>query len=145
MCGIFGLITDDLNLENARLSLETLKHRGPNQWGEYRRNGLYLGHRRLSILDLSENARQPMISEDQDVVITVNGEIYNFREIRNELKQKYKFKSESDSEVILHGYKHYGIEGLLERIDGMFAFCIYDKKKQKIFLIRDRVGIKPLF
>jgi asparagine synthase (glutamine-hydrolysing) len=145
MCGIFGLITDELNLENARLSLETLKHRGPDQWGEYRGNGLYLGHRRLSILDLSENGRQPMMSEDQDVVITVNGEIYNFREIRNELKQKYNFRSESDSEVILHGYKQYGIDGLLERIDGMFAFCIYDKKKGKVYLVRDRVGIKPLF
>ena len=139
------MITDDLNLENARLSLETLKHRGPDQWGEYHENGLYLGHRRLSILDLSENGRQPMMTEDQDVVITVNGEIYNFREIRNELKQNYNFNSESDSEVILHGYKHYGINGLLERIDGMFAFCIYDKKKGKVYLVRDRVGIKPLF
>jgi asparagine synthase (glutamine-hydrolysing) len=145
MCGIFGLITDELNLENARLSLETLKHRGPDQWGEFIDKGLYLGHRRLSILDLSENGRQPMINEEQDVVITVNGEIYNFMEIRNELKQKYNFRSESDSEVILHGYKQYGIDGLLERIDGMFAFCIYDKKKGKVYLVRDRVGIKPLF
>ena len=145
MCGIFGLITENLNIERARLSLDTLKHRGPDQWGEYIEIELYLGHRRLSIIDLSENGRQPMISEDGNVIITVNGEIYNYREIRNELKQIYNFRSESDSEVILHGYRHFGINGLLERIDGMFAFCIYDKKKQKIFLVRDRAGIKPLF
>jgi asparagine synthase (glutamine-hydrolysing) len=145
VCGIFGLIDKDLNAEKARLSLETLRHRGPDQWGEYIDNGLYLGHRRLSILDLSENGRQPMMNAEGDVVITVNGEIYNFNEIRNELKQKFNFKSECDSEVILHGYKEYGISGLLERIDGMFAFCIYDKKLGTVFLVRDRVGIKPLF
>lgn len=145
MCGIFGVIEKDLNLEKARLSLNTLKHRGPDQWGEYIEKGLYLGHRRLSIIDLSDNGKQPMINKEQDVIITVNGEIYNFREIRNELKQKYNFRSESDSEVILHGYKHFGLEGLLERIDGMYAFCIYDKRKEKVFLVRDRVGIKPLY
>jgi asparagine synthase (glutamine-hydrolysing) len=145
MCGIFGLITEDLNIERARLSLDTLLHRGPDQWGEYNENRVYLGHRRLSIIDLSKNGRQPMISEDGDVIITVNGEIYNYREIRNELKQNYNFRSESDSEVILHGYRHFGIDGLLGRIDGMFAICIYDKKLGKVFLARDRAGIKPLF
>jgi asparagine synthase (glutamine-hydrolysing) len=145
MCGIFGLVTDDLNIERARLSLDTLKHRGPDQWGEYIENRVYLGHRRLSIIDLSENGRQPMISDDGNVIITVNGEIYNYREIRNELKQNYNFRSESDSEVILHGYRHFGIDGLLGRIDGMFAICIYDKKLGKVFLARDRAGIKPLF
>lgn len=145
MCGIFGLITEDLNIEKARLSLDTLKHRGPDQWGEYIENKLYIGHRRLSIIDLSENARQPLISEDGNVIVTVNGEIYNYRSIRNEIKQNYNFKSESDSEVILHGYRYFGLEGLLERIDGMFAICIYDKNIGKVFLVRDRVGIKPLF
>lgn len=145
MCGIFGLVSEEINREKAKLSLDTMRHRGPDQWGEYIDKGLYLGHRRLSILDLSENARQPMMDEEGDVVITVNGEIYNFPEIRNELKKKYKFRSESDSEVILHGYKHFGIDGLLERIDGMFAICIYDKKAGKVFLMRDRAGIKPLY
>ncbi len=145
MCGIFGLIDKEFNLQNARLSLETLKHRGPDQWGEIVEKQLYLGHRRLSILDLSESGRQPMISKDGDIIITINGEIYNYKKIREDLKRKYNFLSESDSEIILHGYKEYGIEGLIERIDGMFAFCIYDKKKGKIFLVRDRVGIKPLF
>jgi asparagine synthase (glutamine-hydrolysing) len=145
MCGIFGLVSERTDIEKARLSLNTLKHRGPDQWGEYIDKGIYLGHRRLSIIDLSENARQPMLDDEGDVVITVNGEIYNYRKIRDDLKKIYKFRSESDSEVILHGYKHFGIDGLLERIDGMFAISIYDKKAGKVFLVRDRAGIKPLF
>lgn len=145
MCGIFGLIDKDTDLEKARLSLNTLSHRGPDQWGEYFVKPVYLGHRRLSIIDLSENGRQPMQNDENDVVITVNGEIYNYKSVREELINKYHFSSDSDSEVILHGYREYGIEGLLSRIDGMFAFSIYDKKKGKLFLVRDRVGIKPLF
>jgi asparagine synthase (glutamine-hydrolysing) len=145
MCGIFGVVSDKLDLGLARHSLDKLIHRGPDQFGEYSENGLYLGHRRLSIIDLSENGKQPMTNLEQDIIVTVNGEIYNYKKIRDELKEKYNFRSESDSEVILHGYKEYGISGLLERIDGMFAFCVYDKRENKLFLVRDRAGIKPLY
>jgi asparagine synthase (glutamine-hydrolysing) len=145
MCGIFGLIASNINREKARKSLDTLAHRGPDQWGEYIDLNLYLGHRRLSILDLSDNGKQPMTDDSGDVVISVNGEIYNYLEIRKKLLDDFHFISNSDSEVILHGYKKWGIQGLLKRIDGMFAITIYDKSKQLLFLARDRVGIKPLF
>jgi asparagine synthase (glutamine-hydrolysing) len=144
MCGIFGSAEQtNINIFKNRASLETMKHRGPDQQGEIFDEMVYMGHQRLSILDLSENGRQPMVSEQ--VVITVNGEIYNFQSLKIELQNKYIFKSTSDSEVILYGYSEWGIDGLLERIDGMYSIVIYDKKKRLIFLIRDRYGIKPLY
>jgi asparagine synthase (glutamine-hydrolysing) len=146
MCGIFGCGNfRSSQVEKAREALHTLSHRGPDQWNEYINDKVYIGHRRLSIIDLSENGRQPMTNADKSVWITVNGEIYNFRELRAQLQNKYPFQSKSDSEVILHGYTEWGIQGLLDRIDGMFSIQIYDKKQQKIFLARDRVGIKPLY
>jgi len=146
MCGIFGVVGFQFNkIESARESLDTLKHRGPDQSGEYFDGRVYVGHRRLSILDLSEHGRQPMISKTNDLVISVNGEIYNFTELKNLLKEKYEFVSTSDSEVILHGYKEWGIKGLLKRIEGMYAISVYDKLKDRVFLVRDRVGIKPMY
>lgn len=146
MCGIFGFTKfKKEDLEKARDSLHTLRHRGPDQWDDYFDSEIYIGHRRLSILDLSEHGKQPMISPDGNVIITVNGEIYNFQEIKNELKYKYDFKSTSDSEVVLYGYIEWGIDKLLEKIDGMYAFSIYDKEKNELFLARDRTGIKPLY
>lgn len=144
MCGIFGYTGfNKRELERARRSLNTLSHRGPDQWGEWYGDDIYIGHRRLSIIDLSENARQPM--EDREVVIAVNGEIYNCNFLRKELEPMHEFRSLSDSEVILHGYKEWGIDKLLNKIDGMFAFCIYDKRTNRLFLVRDRFGKKPLF
>jgi asparagine synthase (glutamine-hydrolysing) len=147
MCGIFGCTECSQAAQvAARRALGTLKHRGPDQWGEKLFNdGVYLGHRRLSILDLSEQGKQPMYSEEHQVAIMVNGEIYNYQKLKLNLKDKYKFKSTSDSEVVLFGYIEWGIEGLLERIDGMYAICVYDVKEAKVFLARDRVGIKPLY
>ncbi|RJP75620.1 MAG: asparagine synthase (glutamine-hydrolyzing) [Desulfobacteraceae bacterium] len=146
MCGIFGHTeTPKKNMHKSRDALHTLTHRGPDQWGEWSNDRVYLGHRRLSILDLSENGRQPMTDRKQEVIITVNGEIYNYLQLKKELQKTYEFKSTTDSEVILYGYKKWGIQVLLEKIDGMYAFCIYDVKKQKIFLARDRAGIKPLY
>lgn len=146
MCGIFGFTNFNTSeLEKARTALNTLKHRGPDQWDDYSDDKVYMGHRRLSILDLSEHGKQPMISEDGNTIISVNGEIYNFKKIRDELSAKYHFRSTSDSEVVLHGYIEWGIDALLEKIDGMFAISIYDKKNKCIFLARDRSGIKPLF
>ena len=146
MCGIFGLTNfKEGDLEKARESLHTLEHRGPNQWDDYLDEEIYMGHRRLSILDLSENGKQPILSPDEKIIITVNGEIYNFLELKRELENKYNFNSTSDSEVILYGYIEWGIDQLLKKIDGMYAFSIYDKEKKELFLVRDRTGIKPLY
>jgi len=146
MCGIFGhtnLAPQDVF--RARDALHTLAHRGPDQWGEWLNDGIYIGHRRLSILDLSDNGRQPMMDVNEAIVIAVNGEVYNFAELRRALQKSHMFRSRSDSEVILHGYIEWGIDGLLNRIEGMYAFCIIDTIKKKCFLARDRVGIKPLY
>ncbi len=146
MCGIFGFTRFHENeLETARASLHTLHHRGPDQWNDYYDSDLYIGHQRLSILDLSEHGKQPMVSPDGNVIISVNGEIYNFLELRHQLESRYRFNSTSDSEVILYGYIEWGIDALLEKIDGMYAICIYDKTAGRLFLVRDRAGIKPLF
>lgn len=146
MCGIFGFTKfRKENLEKARESLYTLHHRGPDQWNDYFDENIYKGHQRLSILDLSVHGKQPMLSPDEKIIITVNGEIYNFLELKKELESKYTFKSTSDSEVVLYGYIEWGINKLLERIDGMYAISIYDKEKEDLFLVRDRTGIKPLY
>lgn len=146
MCGIFGCTNfKKQNLEKARESLHTLHHRGPDQWNDYFDGYIYMGHQRLSILDLSEQGKQPMLSPDKKVIITVNGEIYNFLELKKELENKYSFNSTSDSEVVLYGYIEWGIDKLLEKIDGMYAISIYDEEKEELFLARDRTGIKPLY
>jgi asparagine synthase (glutamine-hydrolysing) len=146
MCGIFGFTNfKKNNLEKARKCLHTLHHRGPDQWNDYYDENVYIGHQRLSILDLSEHGKQPMISQNKDVILTVNGEIYNFLELKHELKDNYNFISKSDSEVLLYGYLEWGIDKLLDKIDGMYAISIYDKSKDLLFLVRDRVGIKPLY
>lgn len=145
MCGIFGFTNFNKNdLKKARESLHTLEHRGPDQWNDYF-DDIYMGHQRLSILDLSEHGKQPMLSPDENVIITINGEIYNFLELKKELESKYTFKSTSDSEVILYGYTEWGIDKLLKKIDGMYAISIYDKKEDLLYLVRDRAGIKPLY
>lgn len=146
MCGIFGIINfKKSDLEKARESLHAMSHRGPDQWNDYYDDTVYIGHQRLSILDLSDHGKQPMISSDGDIIISVNGEIYNFLDLRKDLEIKYNFISRSDSEVVLYGYIEWGIDVLLEKIDGMYAISIYDKKNSIIYLARDRVGIKPLY
>lgn len=148
MCGLFGVCANNQNIQKDRASKarDVLYRRGPDQSGEWSDKTVYMGHRRLSILDLSETGRQPMVSEDAQIIILVNGEIYNFKTLREELEFKGAcFKSGSDSEVVLHGYRHWGIYTLLEKIDGMYAICIYDKEKGEILLARDRPGVKPLY
>lgn len=147
MCGLFGVIHSNGKLDPTRCegALETLNHRGPDHTGIWRDNSIFIGHKRLSIIDLSENGQQPMISSDGNVVMSINGEIYNFKSLRKELSKEFNFRGNSDSEVVLYGYIKWGIERLLKKLDGMFAFIIYDRKINKIYGARDRSGIKPLY
>ncbi|MBF0300684.1 MAG: asparagine synthase (glutamine-hydrolyzing) [Oligoflexia bacterium] len=150
MCGIFGLISRN-KLLSVDKDLNILKHRGPDSFGsiEYAsRNGQQftrLAHRRLSIIDLSEAANQPMERADLNLSVTFNGEIYNYLELRKELSNKgFSFQTTSDTEIILVGYYCYK-ERILDKLRGMFAFAIYDMNNGSVFLARDRVGKKPLY
>jgi len=125
--------------------MSTLARRGPDGQGVKVWPGAVLGHRRLAIYDLSELGAQPMLSPDGAVGITFNGAIYNFRELRAELEAAgYNFKSHTDTEVLLHGYDAWGLDKLLERIRGMFAFALWDDRTRTLSLVRDRLGVKPL-
>jgi len=124
---------------------DTLKHRGPDDAGTYLSSGVALGHRRLSILDLTPEGRQPMANEDGSVQLVFNGEIYNFAEHRLWLQERgHWFRSRTDTEVILHLYEELGV-GCLAKLKGMFAFAIWDQRRRALFLARDRLGKKPLF
>jgi asparagine synthase (glutamine-hydrolysing) len=148
MCGIAGLITkrDVLPDEGVlRRMTDLLAHRGPDGQGIWRSEGVGLGHRRLAIIDLSEQGAQPMHSVDGRYTITYNGEIYNYRDLREDLAQKGStFRSESDTEVVLEVYRHYGKE-CVKHLRGMFAFAIWDKDEKRCFIARDRAGKKPFF
>ena len=145
MCGICGIYGKNANIEVVRKMASTMLHRGPDDEGFLERPNVVLGHRRLSIIDLSEKASQPMRNEAGDIWLVFNGEIYNFQELRNELlKYGHRFNSDSDSEVIIHGYEQWG-QNCLDHLRGMFAFAIYDEKEDILFLARDRLGEKPLY
>lgn len=125
--------------------MSTLTRRGPDSEGVHAWPTAVLGHRRLAVYDLSELGAQPMLTPDGAVGIVFNGAIYNFRDLRTELEAAgYNFKSHTDTEVLLHGYDAWGLDKLLERIRGMFAFALWDDRKRTIFLVRDRLGVKPL-
>ena len=148
MCGIFGVISSNqalLDRTSNRLSLHLLDHRGPDDSGIYQDEDIFLGHTRLSILDLS-HGHQPMVSDNGRFVIVYNGEIYNYLTLRDELlKKRISLSSTSDTEVILNLYQHYGLHDTLDMIEGMFAFGIWDKLEKVLFLARDRIGEKPLY
>ena len=149
MCGIVGQIERRGIVDSARLVImrDTLEHRGPDDAGSWLSadGRVGLGHRRLSFLDLSAAGRQPMPSEDERLWLTLNGEIYNHRELRAELEARgHRFRSTCDAEVVLHGYEEWGAE-VLRRLQGMFAFGLWDEREQELFLARDRFGIKPLY
>lgn len=147
MCGIIGEIkrNGDIDIDHFNEVRDLLIHRGPDGCGTeiLGKGNIAFGHRRLSIIDLSENGKQPMCNEDKSVWITFNGEIYNFLELKSQLRN-HEFKSNSDTEVLIHGYEEWGIDKLLSKIKGMFAFGIWDGNKNKLFIARDRFGIKPL-
>ena len=143
MCGISGFNWRDEKLISA-MNLAN-KNRGPDDEGTYLDARVSLGHVRLSIIDLSENGRQPMSNEDDTIWIVYNGEIYNFQEIKTNLLNKgHSFKSRTDTEVVLHAYEEYGL-GCLDQFNGMWAFAIYDLNQRALILCRDRFGIKPLY
>jgi asparagine synthase (glutamine-hydrolysing) len=149
VCGIAGKFFFDppARLEQAHIEamLRPIHHRGPDGGGVYVDGPVGLGHRRLSIIDLSSAGAQPMSNEDDTVWIVFNGEIYNYQELREQLLAKgHQFKSHTDTEVIIHLYEEYGVD-CLQKLRGMFAFALWDKNRQRLFAARDRVGIKPLY
>ena len=149
MCGICGKVSlnnsSKINEALIRQMCSALTHRGPDDEGVYIGSRIGLGHRRLSIIDLSPAGHQPMSNEDGSVWIVLNGEIYNFPELREALEKKgHIFRSHSDTEVILHLYEDKGVDCLRD-LRGMFAFTIWDEKKKRLFIARDRAGKKPLY
>ncbi len=148
MCGIIGFVGEDAEalderrLEHAR---DLMRHRGPDSVGLCAAGPARLGFRRLAILYLSADGHQPMRAADGQVALTFNGEIYNYRALRRELQETHAFRSETDSEVLLNGYLAWGWEELLRRIDGMFAFAVWDARSRTLHAARDRAGKKPFF
>jgi asparagine synthase (glutamine-hydrolysing) len=126
-----------------REMVEAIKHRGPDSQGVEIIKNVGLGHARLAILDLSASGHQPMWNEDKTIGLVFNGEIYNFKEIRDKLKKKHIFQSQTDTEVLIHAYEEKG-EAIFSELRGMFAIAFYDVKKDEIILARDHVGKKPM-
>ena len=145
MCGIVGYVSSKkAKLETIEAMANNIIHRGPDDFGYYVKDKVALGHRRLSIIDLA-NGKQPMKTDDGSLIIVFNGEIYNYLELREELKKiGYKFSTNSDTEVLLKGYQEWG-KKVTTKLRGMFAFAIYDETKKEMFLARDQWGIKPLY
>lgn len=149
MCGILGQINlrqhQPVNKQLFEKALDLQKHRGPNDSGIYTDGRITFGHRRLSILDLDSHAKQPMVSKCGNYIVVFNGEIYNYKEIRNELlKKNYTFKTTGDTEVLLNAFIEYGID-CIQKFIGMFAFSVYNKSADEVYIVRDRLGVKPLY
>lgn len=148
MCGICGIYNFNKNMPISREILDSmnklLTHRGPDGEGIYIDQFIGLGHRRLSIIDLTKG-KQPITNEDNTVWLTYNGEIYNYKELKKDLEEKgHRFVTNCDTEVVVHSYEEYGVE-CVSRFNGMFAFAIWDNKKELVLLARDRMGVKPLY
>ena len=142
MCGIIGTAGFKNRLQAEMM--QTICHRGPDSKGSFEEEYIFLGHTRLAIQDLSENGKQPMFSPDGRYVMAFNGEIYNHQDVRDKLKDKYNFTSTSDTQTLLYGYMEFGAD-VLNMMNGIFAFAIYDNLKKNIFIARDQLGIKPLY
>lgn len=154
MCGIAGLVDLKRNLDGNELALQAkrmadaMHHRGPDTGGQWTDtpSGVALAFRRLAIIDLTPSGHQPMLSGSQRFAITFNGEVYNFRELRSELEERgIQFRGTSDTEVILEAFGHWGVEATAKRLIGMFAIALWDREERRLWLIRDRLGIKPLY
>src|SRR5687768_14245143 len=148
MCGIAGAagIRDSREARHAVCAMVgALSRRGPDGEGVSAWDDVTLGHRRLAIFDLSDAGRQPMVTDDRRLGVVFNGAIYNFHALRAELERGgVAFHSRTDTEVLLHGYRAWGIDGLVDRLRGMFAFGLWDAEQRRLFLVRDRLGVKPL-
>jgi asparagine synthase (glutamine-hydrolysing) len=145
MCGIFGIVSDNpQHFAHADRQLRTIIHRGPDEEGSWKGDGVYLGSRRLSIIDLT-TGRQPIFNEDRTLCIVYNGELYNFLDLRPQLESHgHVFATHSDTEVVLHAFEQWGID-CLRRFNGMFAFAVWDTRKRRLVIARDRIGEKPLY
>lgn len=146
MCGYTGF-TNHIDNSNRVIEdmMDQIRHRGPDAAGRYVDGDIALGHRRLSIIDITEQGDQPIYNEDRTKVLVFNGEIYNYQDIRKDLLAAgHVFRTQTDSEVLIHGYEEYGPE-LLPRLRGMFSFVIWDTVKKELFGARDFFGIKPLY
>jgi asparagine synthase (glutamine-hydrolysing) len=152
MCGIFGWLKygsdcsfSDDEIGIAQSAISSLKHRGPDDFGEWKQSNLYMGHQRLKTLDLSQKAAQPFLSADKRYVLSYNGEIYNFLELREELEEQgFSFRTDSDTEVFLNAFIAWGPEAF-KKMEGMFAAAIHDTKTNQHYLVRDHLGQKPLY
>lgn len=147
MCGIVGFIDKRPKEEKNKIIKEManhINHRGPDGEGYFADDNIALGHRRLAIVDINSGI-QPMYNENKKIVIVYNGEIYNYQELKKELQPNHKFKTNCDTEVLIHGYEEWGIQKLLEKLVGMFAFVIYDQQKKIVIGARDHFGIKPFY
>ena len=148
MCGIVGIFNlngTPADATSLQRMTDAVAHRGPDGDDHFVEGAVGLGHRRLAIIDLSDAARQPMPNEDGDILLTYNGEIYNFQPLRDQLRASgHRFRSATDSEVIIHGYEEWG-DDVVNRLDGMFAFALWDGRRRRLFAARDRYGVKPLY
>jgi asparagine synthase (glutamine-hydrolysing) len=145
MCGIAGSLSRNSDEQTILLMLEAERHRGPDDWGIWSDDLCVLGHRRLAIIDLSEAGRQPLSNQEGTIWITFNGEIYNFQGLRRQLESLgYRFRTRTDTEVLVHAYEQWGPD-CVKRLRGMFAFAIWDQRRRRLFVARDRTGKKPLF
>ena len=147
MCGILGYAGPEVEQERHAFeaALDLLAHRGPDDRGVFGSDGVLLGHRRLSIIDLSTAGHQPMVDDDSGAVVTYNGEIYNYLELRGELESLgHRFSSATDTEVLLKAYLEWGPD-CLRRFNGMWAFAIWVPSRQTLFCARDRFGVKPFY
>src|SRR6266566_5177627 len=147
MCGISGIyqnVGEPVDVEILRRMLESIRHRGPDDEGVYVDGNAAIGMRRLSIIDLA-GGRQPIANEDGSVLVVLNGEIYNYRELRDRLKARgHAFTTASDTEVLVHLYEDLG-DDCVHELRGMFAFAIWDRRRRRLLVARDRLGIKPLY
>ena len=156
MCGITGIVGNNLNSSVYQPAIQkmtdAIAHRGPNSQGLWNDEHCFFGHRRLSIIDLSEAGNQPFISQDGRYILIYNGELYNYKDLKFELQRAehgsknipYIFKTNTDTEVILASYLRWG-NNCMKRFNGMFAFAIWDTVEQKLLIARDRLGVKPLY
>src|SRR5580765_7919093 len=155
MCGLAGFAstparTSDELTRVVRRMCEAVAHRGPDDAGEWidAESGLALGFRRLAIIDLSPAGHQPMVSASGRYVVTLNGEVYNFEDLRRELQEAGlapQFRGHSDTEVMLAAFDAWGVEAAVKRFNGMFAVALWDRRRRRLHLIRDRMGVKPLY